>query len=126
MSPSPKRVCPSRLPTAIAPTVGESEAHNAGKLLKEEGFVFDEAYTSLLKRAIKTLWICLEETDQMWIPVTRTWRLNERHYGALQGLNKQETVDKFGIDQVCPPSSALWPLGHGLETFLRYSSSSCR
>ena len=97
---------------------GESEAHNAGKLLKEEGFVFDEAYTSLLKRAIKTLWICLEETDQMWIPVTRTWRLNERHYGALQGLNKQETVDKFGIDQVCPSSSALWPLGHGLETFL--------
>ncbi|KAK8805728.1 hypothetical protein WA158_002384 [Blastocystis sp. Blastoise] len=79
---------------------GEVEAHQAGKLLKEGSYVFDEAYTSLLKRAIKTLWISLEETDQMWIPVTRTWRLNERHYGALQGLNKQETVDKFGIDQV--------------------------
>ncbi len=79
---------------------GVGEAHNAGKLLREAGFVFDIAYTSVLKRAIRTLWISLEELDQMWIPVINTWRLNERHYGALQGLNKAEMATKFGEEQV--------------------------
>lgn len=80
--------------------LGEQEAAQAGKLLKEEGFKFDIAYTSVLKRAIKTLWIALEEMDLMWIPVIKHWRLNERHYGALQGLNKAETAKKYGDDQV--------------------------
>ncbi len=66
---------------------GKQEAHLAGKLLKAEGFTFDEAYTSVLKRAIRTLWIILDEMDLMWIPENKTWLLNERHYGALQGLN---------------------------------------
>lgn len=79
---------------------GEREAKQAGKILKEEGFKFDMAYTSVLKRAIKTLWLTLEEMDQMWIPVIKHWRLNERHYGALQGLNKAETANKYGEDQV--------------------------
>ena len=79
---------------------GEAEARAAGKLLRAEGFVFDRAYTSVLKRAIKTLFIALEELDQMWIPVTQTWRVNERMYGALQGLNKAETVAKHGDKQV--------------------------
>ncbi|MFZ5449255.1 MAG: 2,3-diphosphoglycerate-dependent phosphoglycerate mutase [Thermodesulfobacteriota bacterium] len=79
---------------------GVQEAQEAGRLLQEEGFVFDIAYTSVLKRAIKTLWITLEGMDLMWIPVHHSWRLNERHYGALQGLNKAETVEKFGMDQV--------------------------
>jgi 2,3-bisphosphoglycerate-dependent phosphoglycerate mutase len=79
---------------------GLEEAHAAGKLLKAEGFAFDIAYTSLLKRAIRTLWIVLDEMDEMWIPVERSWRLNERHYGALQGLNKAETAEKFGEEQV--------------------------
>jgi len=79
---------------------GISEAHKAGKLLKSEGYKFDIAFTSVLKRAIKTLWITLEEMDLMWIPVVRNWRLNERHYGDLQGLNKAETAKKFGEDQV--------------------------
>lgn len=79
---------------------GESEAQAGGKLLKEEGIQFDMAYTSSLKRAIKTLWLSLEQMDQMYIPITNDWRLNERHYGGLQGLNKQETVDKHGKDQV--------------------------
>ncbi|MEX0811572.1 MAG: 2,3-diphosphoglycerate-dependent phosphoglycerate mutase [Chitinophagales bacterium] len=79
---------------------GEREAKQAGKILKEEGFKFDMAYTSVLKRAIKTLWITLEEMDQMWIPVIKHWRLNERHYGALQGLNKAETAKKYGENQV--------------------------
>ena len=79
---------------------GVEEAHAAGKLLKAEGYAFDVAHTSVLKRAIRTLWIALDEMDQMWIPVYRTWRLNERHYGALQGLNKAETAAKFGDDQV--------------------------
>uniref|UniRef100_A0A6U1NFE0 Phosphoglycerate mutase n=1 Tax=Fibrocapsa japonica TaxID=94617 RepID=A0A6U1NFE0_9STRA len=79
---------------------GKAEAVEAGRLLKEEGWEFDCAYTSMLKRAIDTCWTCLEGVDQMWIPVTRNWMLNERHYGALQGLNKQETVDKHGIEQV--------------------------
>lgn len=79
---------------------GISEAHTAGKLLKDEGFAFDIAYNSVLKRAIKTLNIVLEEMDLLWIPVIKSWRLNERHYGALQGLNKAETAEKHGEDQV--------------------------
>ncbi|MBI2316630.1 MAG: 2,3-diphosphoglycerate-dependent phosphoglycerate mutase [Betaproteobacteria bacterium] len=79
---------------------GREEALNAGRLLKASGFVFDIAFTSVLRRAIKTLWIALEEMDLMWIPVQHSWRLNERHYGALQGLNKAETAAKFGEQQV--------------------------
>lgn len=79
---------------------GVIEARDAGELLKKEGFVFDAAYTSVLKRAIRTLWIILDEMDLMWIPVVQTWRLNERHYGALQGLDKSETAKKFGEEQV--------------------------
>jgi 2,3-bisphosphoglycerate-dependent phosphoglycerate mutase len=79
---------------------GNAEAHAAGKLLKDEGFTFDEAYTSVLKRAIRTLWIALDEMDLMWIPVTKSWLLNERHYGALQGLNKAETAAEYGEEQV--------------------------
>ncbi len=79
---------------------GEAEARLAGQTLKAEGFQFDMAFTSVLKRAIKTLWLCLEEMDLMWIPVERNWRLNERHYGALQGLNKSETAAKHGEAQV--------------------------
>lgn len=79
---------------------GTAEARRAGQQLNEEGFIFDVAYTSLLKRAIRTLWIVLDELDQMWIPVNRTWRLNERHYGALQGLNKAQTAEKYGDEQV--------------------------
>jgi len=103
---------------------GVAEARAAGKLLRDEKLTFDRAFTSYLKRAIKTLWIALEELDQMWIPVHGTWRLNERMYGALQGLNKVETVQRHGEDQVkiwrrsydIPPpamevSDAGWP-GH--------------
>lgn len=79
---------------------GIEEARRAGHELKEQGFHFDVAYTSVLKRAIRTLWIVLDELDQMWIPVHRSWRLNERHYGALQGLNKAETAKKYGDEQV--------------------------
>ncbi len=79
---------------------GIGEARDAGKLLTELGYEFDVAYTSVLKRAIRTLWIMLDEMDRMWIPVIRDWRLNERHYGALQGLNKAETAAKYGDDQV--------------------------
>jgi len=79
---------------------GIAEARSAGRVLKENGFVFDVAYTSVLKRAIRTLWLVLDEMDLMWIPVHRSWRLNERHYGALQGLNKAETAAKFGDAQV--------------------------
>ena len=79
---------------------GIEEAHQAGKLLTAEKFVFDVALTSVLKRAIHTLWIIMDEMDLAWIPVERTWRLNERHYGALQGLNKAETAEKFGQEQV--------------------------
>ena len=76
--------------------LGREEARKAGELLKQEGFAFDVAFTSVLKRAIRTLWIALDELDLMWIPVEKSWRLNERHYGALQGLNKAETAEKFG------------------------------
>ncbi len=79
---------------------GRVEAKAAGELLKREGFVFDEAYTSVLKRAIRTLWIILDEMDLMWIPETKSWLLNERHYGALQGLNKAETAAQYGEEQV--------------------------
>jgi 2,3-bisphosphoglycerate-dependent phosphoglycerate mutase len=79
---------------------GEREAIEGGKLLKKEGFVFDVAYTSLLKRAVKTLWLSLEQLDQMWLPVHKSWRLNERMYGALQGLDKAETAKKHGEQQV--------------------------
>ena len=79
---------------------GRQEAREGGEVLKKDGYVFDVAYTSVLKRAIRTLWTILDELDQMWIPVHRSWRLNERHYGALQGLNKSETAAKYGEDQV--------------------------
>jgi 2,3-bisphosphoglycerate-dependent phosphoglycerate mutase len=79
---------------------GREEAKEAGRLLKEQGYTFDLAYTSVLKRAIRTLWIALDEMDMMWIPVTLDWRLNERHYGALQGLNKAQTAAKYGEAQV--------------------------
>ncbi len=79
---------------------GKAEARKAGRILKNAGFEFDLAYTSVLKRAIRTLWIALEELDQMWIPVSCQWRLNERHYGSLQGLNKAETAKKYGDEQV--------------------------
>ncbi len=79
---------------------GLQEANKAGEVLKKEGYVFDVAFTSVLKRAIRTLWITLDKMDLMWIPVYNSWRLNERHYGALQGLNKAETAAKFGEDQV--------------------------
>lgn len=95
---------------------GITEAHQGGQLLKKEGFVFDFAYTSVLKRAIRTLWIVLDEMDLMWIPVERAWQLNERHYGALQGLNKAETAEKYGKEQVMlwrrsystPPPALDW------------------
>jgi 2,3-bisphosphoglycerate-dependent phosphoglycerate mutase len=79
---------------------GIEEAHTAGRLLREDGYTFDVAHTSLLKRAIRTLWITLDEMDLMWIPVHRSWKLNERHYGALQGLNKSETAAQYGDEQV--------------------------
>ena len=79
---------------------GITEARKAGRVLKEKGYTFDVAFTSVLKRAIRTLWLVLDEMDLMWIPVYRSWRLNERHYGALQGLNKAETAAKYGEDQV--------------------------
>jgi 2,3-bisphosphoglycerate-dependent phosphoglycerate mutase len=95
---------------------GVVEARRAGHLLRAAGFTFDQAHTSVLKRAIQTLWIALEELDQMWIPVYRTWRLNERHYGALQGLSKKETAQEFGEAQVhqwrrsydIPPPVLAW------------------
>ena len=95
---------------------GVAEAHEAGRLLRQEGFGFDIAFTSVLKRAIRTCWIALDELDLLWIPVTKNWRLNERHYGALQGLNKAETAAKHGDAQTKiwrrsydtpPPSLAL-------------------
>lgn len=79
---------------------GRAEASASGRQLLEEGFRFDIAFTSVLKRAIRTLWIALDEMDRMWLPVERSWTLNERHYGALQGLNKAETAEKYGEEQV--------------------------
>lgn len=81
-------------------SLGVEEAKSAGKVLKNEGYVFDIAYTSVLKRAIKTLYYTLDAMDMLWIPVIKSWRLNERHYGALQGLNKSEVAQKFGDEQV--------------------------
>ncbi len=89
---------------------GLTEAKQAGKILKEQAFTFDVAFTSVLKRAIRTLWIVLDEMDLMWIPVYRCWRLNERHYGALQGLNKAEMAAKFGEEQVL-----LWRRSYDLR-----------
>lgn len=95
---------------------GENEARQAGVLMKDADLQFDVAYTSMLKRAIKTLWLALENLDQMWLPIEHSWRLNERHYGALQGLNKAEMAEKFGEEQVLlwrrsydvrPPALAL-------------------
>ncbi len=88
---------------------GRIEAKAAGKLLKDEGFAFDFAYTSVLKRAIHTLWSILDELDQAWLPTEKTWKLNERHYGALQGLDKSETAAKYGDDQV-----KLWRRGFAI------------
>ncbi|MCZ2444400.1 MAG: 2,3-diphosphoglycerate-dependent phosphoglycerate mutase [Flavobacteriales bacterium] len=88
---------------------GESEARYAGRLLKERGFCFGAAHTSYLRRAIKTLWLALEEMELMFIPVQPTWRLNEKHYGTLQGLNKAETAAKYGDEQV-----KLWRRGFGV------------
>jgi len=79
---------------------GRKEAREAGRLLKAEGFEFDQVFTSVLKRAIRTMWTILDEMDLMWLPVERSWRLNERHYGALQGLDKAQTVAKHGAEQV--------------------------
>ncbi len=79
---------------------GIKEAENAGELLKKENYIFDIAFTSVLKRAIRTLWIAMDKLDLMWVPVERSWRLNERHYGALQGLNKADTAKKYGDEQV--------------------------
>src|SRR3989344_611011 len=81
-------------------TKGEADCKKAGGILKKNSFEFDVAYTSLLKRAIKTAWIVLEEMDLMWIPVNNSWRLNERHYGALQGIYHQQMRDKYGDEQV--------------------------
>ena len=79
---------------------GIQEASEGGKVLKKEGYTFDLAFTSVLKRAIRTLWLCLDQMDLLWIPVRKSWKLNERHYGDLQGLNKSETAQKFGDEQV--------------------------
>ncbi|HYW02209.1 MAG TPA: 2,3-diphosphoglycerate-dependent phosphoglycerate mutase [Candidatus Acidoferrum sp.] len=79
---------------------GIREAHEAGQVLLKGGYIFDLVFTSVLKRAIRTTWIILDELDQMWVPVNNSWRLNERHYGALQGLNKAETAAKYGEEQV--------------------------
>lgn len=89
---------------------GQDEARSAGRLLQENGFIFDIAYTSVLKRAIRTLWITLDQMDQMWVPINLTWRLNERHYGALQGLNKAETATRYGEKQVL-----LWRRSYDIQ-----------
>jgi 2,3-bisphosphoglycerate-dependent phosphoglycerate mutase len=91
-------------------TQGESEAHEAGKLLHEGGYTFDLAYTSVLKRAVKTLWIVMEEMELEWLPVINAWQLNERHYGALQGFNKAEMAEKFGEAQV-----KLWRRSYDIQ-----------
>src|SRR5688572_5321741 len=100
---------------------GREEARDAGRLMAEQKYEFDVAYTSVLKRAIRTLWIALDEMDMLWIPVRNSWRLNERHYGALQGLNKAETAAKHGEAQVKiwrrsydipPPPLAVTDPGH--------------
>ena len=87
---------------------GIEEAHEAARLLREDGITFDVAFTSVLKRAIRTLWVVLDDMDLMWVPVHRSWRLNERHYGALQGLSKAETAARYGEEQV-----RLWRRSYG-------------
>ena len=89
---------------------GINEARAAGSQMLRDGYVFDVAYTSVLKRAIRTLWLALDEMDLMWIPVFKSWRLNERHYGALQGLNKRETVERHGEEQV-----KLWRRSYDIQ-----------
>lgn len=100
---------------------GRAEAAQAGQLLKAEGIEFDQVFTSVLKRAIRTMWIALDELDQLWVPVERAWQLNERHYGALQGLDKAQTTRKYGEEQVLqwrrsfdipPPEMAADDAGH--------------
>ena len=106
---------------------GLLEAHEAGQILREGGYVFDVAFTSVLKRSIRTLWIILDELDQMWIPIHVHWRLNERHYGSLQGLNKAEMASKYGEEQVL-----LWRRSYDVrpppleETDERYPASDPR
>ncbi|MDB5913017.1 MAG: hypothetical protein JWP22_1692 [Ramlibacter sp.] len=112
----------------LTPT-GVQQAISAGRLLKAEGLDFDLCYTSVLKRATRTLWHCLDEMDRTWLPVVHSWRLNERHYGALQGLNKAETARKFGAEQVLAwrrsydtPPPALEPTDPRSErTDIRYA-----
>jgi 2,3-bisphosphoglycerate-dependent phosphoglycerate mutase len=110
----------------LSPT-GIAEARRAGRTLRDKGFTFDVAFTSLLKRAIRTLWIVLDEMDLMWIPVYRSWRLNERHYGALQGLNKAETAAQHGEQQV-----KVWRRSYDVRppalepTDSRYPGRDCR
>ena len=89
---------------------GINEARAAGSQMLRDGYVFDAAYTSVLKRAIRTLWLALDEMDLMWLPVFKSWRLNERHYGALQGLNKRETVERHGEEQV-----KLWRRSYDIQ-----------
>ncbi|MEK9953320.1 MAG: 2,3-bisphosphoglycerate-dependent phosphoglycerate mutase, partial [Curvibacter sp.] len=106
----------------LTPT-GVSQAMSAGKLLKAEGYDFDIAYTSVLKRAIHTLWYCLDEMDCTWLPVVKSWRLNERHYGGLQGLNKADMAKQYGEEQVLvwrrsydnPPPALLQTLARSFE-----------
>jgi 2,3-bisphosphoglycerate-dependent phosphoglycerate mutase len=112
--------------------LGRAEALEAGKLLKEGGYIFDVAYTSVLKRAIHTLWIILQEMNLEWIPVTNAWQVNERHYGALQGLNKSEMAEKFGDEQVkiwrrsydVPPPALEWMDERHPRLDARYASLS--
>ncbi len=109
---------------------GRAQAKNAGQLLKEAGFEFDQAYTSVLKRAIRTLWIATDEMERLWLPTERSWRLNERHYGALQGLNKSETAAKYGDQQVLiwrrsyntPPPKLEWNDERNAASDIRYKS----
>jgi 2,3-bisphosphoglycerate-dependent phosphoglycerate mutase len=89
---------------------GVAEAKEAGRTLKDEGYTFDIVFTSVLKRAIRTEWLVLDEMDLMWIPVIKDWRLNERHYGALQGLNKSETAEKYGEQQI-----KIWRRSYGVR-----------
>lgn len=107
---------------------GRAQARQAGVVLKEAGFEFDKAYTSVLKRAMRTLWITLDEMERLWLPVERSWQLNERHYGALQGLDKAETAAKYGDEQVLiwrrsystPPPKLDWEDERNAADDLRY------
>ena len=109
---------------------GRAQAKQAGVVLKEAGFEFDKAYTSVLKRAMRTLWITLDEMERLWVPVERSWKLNERHYGALQGLDKAETAAKYGDDQVLiwrrsystPPPKLDWEDERNAADDIRYKT----